>query len=102
MHKKASYPKRLYDKTMKKRYADAGFDEEKLDFLHKFFQAAVNLYGVIKFVDLAQIYEEILKAKIITLTSVTTNSSNLLNWFAGKKCLTMFLNSMSFLKTGST
>lgn len=59
MRKKASYPKRLLDKTMKKRYADAGFDEEKLDFLHKFFQAAVNIYGVIELVDLAQIYEDI-------------------------------------------
>lgn len=59
MRKKASYPKRLLDKTMKKRYADAGFDEEKLDFLHKFFQAAVNLYGVIELADLAQIYEDI-------------------------------------------
>lgn len=59
MRKKASYPKRLLDKTMKKRYADAGFDEEKLDFLHQFFQAAVNLYGVIELVDLAQIYEDI-------------------------------------------
>ncbi|GHN19841.1 hypothetical protein ME784_03560 [Lactobacillus delbrueckii] len=59
MRKKASYPKRLLDKTMKKRYADAGFDTDKLDFLHKFFQAAVNLYGVIELVDLAQIYEDI-------------------------------------------
>lgn len=59
MRKKASYPKRLLDKTMKKRYADAGFDEDKLDFLHKFFQAAVNLYGVIELTDLAKIYEDI-------------------------------------------
>ena len=57
---KVGCPKRLLDKTMKKRYAKAAFTEEKLDFLHKFFQGAVNLYGVIELVDLAQIYEDIL------------------------------------------
>ena len=40
---KVSYPKRLLDNTMKKGYAKAGFTVEKLDFLHKFFQGAVNL-----------------------------------------------------------
>ncbi|GHN11898.1 hypothetical protein [Lactobacillus delbrueckii] len=56
---KVSYPKRLLDNTMKKRYAKAGFTEEKLDFLHKFFQGAVNLYGVIEIIDLSQIYADI-------------------------------------------
>lgn len=57
---KVSYPKRLLDKNQKKRYAKAGFTEEKLDFLHKFFQEAVNLYGVIEIIDLSQIYADIL------------------------------------------
>lgn len=56
---KVSYPKRLLDNTMKKGYAKAGFTEEKLDFLHKFFQGAVNLYGVIEIIDLSQIYADI-------------------------------------------
>lgn len=57
---KVSYPKRLLDKNMKKRYAKAGFTEEKLDFLHKFFQGAVNRYGVIEIIDLSQIYVDII------------------------------------------
>lgn len=57
--KKVSYPKRLLDKTMKKRYADAGFDSEKLDFLHKLFQSAANLYGVITIDSIKQIYQEL-------------------------------------------
>lgn len=56
---RVAYPKRLLDKTMKKRYGDAGFEGEKLDFLHQLFQAAVNLYGVITLQKLIEIYKKL-------------------------------------------
>lgn len=97
---KVSYPKRLLDNTMKKRYAKAGFTEEKLDFLHKFFQGAVNLYGVIEIIDLSQIYADIksmrtLRTKINTQILVPMNLSSLPNWCAVSRCHTMSLTSMS-------
>lgn len=56
---RVAYPKRLLDKTMKKRYGDAGFEGEKLDFLHQLFQAAINLYGVITLQKLIEIYKKL-------------------------------------------
>ena len=50
----------LHDLLLGLADSKAGFTEEKLDFLPKFFQGAVNLYGVIEIIDLSQIYADIL------------------------------------------
>ncbi len=51
--------KPLSEKNLAKQYAAAGIDEIQKDFLHKFFTACANLYGVLEIRDIWQIYKEL-------------------------------------------
>lgn len=53
--------KPLSEKNLAKQYAAAGIDTVQKDFLHKFFTACANLYGVIEIRDIWKIYKELIK-----------------------------------------
>lgn len=53
------YPKPLSEKSLAKMYSEANINEEKSEFLHKFFLAAANLYGTIVLRDLWDILKQI-------------------------------------------
>ncbi len=53
-----AYPKPLSEKTLAKQYKAANIDEETSDYLHRFFLAAANLYGVISLEDLWDVFKE--------------------------------------------
>lgn len=42
-----SYPKPLSEKSLQRKYAEAGLSEEKAGFLRDFFTACTNLYGAL-------------------------------------------------------
>ena len=54
-----AYPKPLSEKTLVRMVRDAKIDEDMNSFLHKFFLAAVHLYGVVILSDLWQILKEV-------------------------------------------
>jgi hypothetical protein len=54
-----SYPKPLSEKSLAKMYREAGLDEKKSDFLHKFFSACANFYGTIALRDAWELLKNI-------------------------------------------
>lgn len=54
-----SYPKPLSEKSLLKRYADAGISEEKAGFLRDFFAACTNLYGAFHAFEAWEVYKEL-------------------------------------------
>lgn len=66
-----SYPKPLSERSLAKMYAEANIDEKKSDFLHKFFLAAANLYGVVALCDMWVILRYI--AKTYEVTDISKN-----------------------------
>lgn len=54
-----AYPKPLSEKSLAKMYREANIDERKSDFLHRFFLASANLYGVVVLRDMWEILKEI-------------------------------------------
>lgn len=54
-----SYPKPLSEKTLARKYAEAGLTTKQKDFLHAFFDAAVNLYGTVPIRHLWEIYKDL-------------------------------------------
>lgn len=54
-----AYPKPLSEKTIIKRYKEAGLDESKITFIRTFFKACANLYGAIAIRDIWDIYKEV-------------------------------------------
>lgn len=53
------HPKPLSEAVLAGRYSKLGLSEKKLEFLHKFFTAAANLYGLIELVELVRVYREL-------------------------------------------
>ncbi len=53
------YPKPLSPKSLARLYAEAGLKEEQIDFLHTFFSACANLYGVVFAEDAWSVYREL-------------------------------------------
>ena len=58
------YPKPLSGKSLKRMYDQAQIDDQRSDFLHRFFLAAVNLYGAVYLGELWSIYRELEKDSI--------------------------------------
>ena len=54
-----AYPKPLSEKSLIKKYAEAGLSAEKIDFLHQFFHACANLYGVIPLRHMWMVYQSL-------------------------------------------
>lgn len=54
-----SYPKPLSEKSLCRLYAEAGLNEGQIRFLHDFFAACANLYGVITAEDAWDVYREL-------------------------------------------
>ncbi|MGN0425504.1 MAG: hypothetical protein ACI4FY_09325 [Acetatifactor sp.] len=52
-----AYPKPLSEKTLSRMYSEAKLSEEKKQFLHRFFRAAVNLYGSVETGVLWEVYK---------------------------------------------
>ena len=50
-----AYPKPLSEKTLARMYREANIDEEKSEFLHKYFLACANLYGAVALFELWEI-----------------------------------------------
>lgn len=54
-----AYPKPLTQKSLEKRYKEAGLNEEKISFIRTFFTACVNLYGSIQVCYAWDVYKEL-------------------------------------------
>jgi len=54
-----SYPKPLSEKSLIRRYNDAGITENQVSFLKKFFAASANLYGAITAEEAWNVYSEL-------------------------------------------
>ncbi|MBE6908997.1 MAG: hypothetical protein E7474_05270 [Ruminococcaceae bacterium] len=54
-----SYPKPLSEKSLNRLYSEAGLNEIQISFLHDFFAACANLYGVITAEDAWDVYREL-------------------------------------------
>ena len=52
-----SYPKPLSEKSLQRKYAEAGISEEKAGFLRDFFTACTNLYGALYAIEAWDIYK---------------------------------------------
>ena len=62
-----SYPKPWSEKTIAKKYAEAGIDEEKKELLGKLFDACANLCGIKSIQEIWEVYETCLKDKVPVL-----------------------------------
>lgn len=56
-----TYPKPLSEKTLLRMYEKANINEKKSEFLHNFFLASANLYGIVVLRHLCDIFEEVSK-----------------------------------------
>lgn len=54
-----SYPKPLTERSLSKRYSEAGITEKQIHFLKDFFTAATNLYGVFTAKEAWDVYKEL-------------------------------------------
>ncbi|MEE0954205.1 MAG: hypothetical protein U0L49_00145 [Eubacterium sp.] len=54
-----SYPKYLSQKSLEKRYRDAGISEHKIQFLKDFCLSCMNLYGAVHADELWEVYKEL-------------------------------------------
>ena len=64
-----AYPKPLSEKTLLRMYAEAKISDEKKQFLHSFFQAAVNLYGSVETGVLWEVYKTL--ARDVPVAKIT-------------------------------
>ena len=63
-----SYPKPLSEKTIARQFAESFLTDERIHFLHTFFQAAANLYGVVSLWQLWEVYKELKeKTKLLVI-----------------------------------
>ena len=63
-----SYPKPLQEKTIRRRYNEAGITSEQISFLHRFFTACSNLYGALCAYDAWEIYKKLVaKTQVVQL-----------------------------------
>lgn len=54
-----NYPKPLSEKSLKRLYSESGLSDKQIDFLHRLFENAANLYGIISVRDMWNVYNEL-------------------------------------------
>lgn len=64
---KMTPPKPLGEKALQRMYKEAGLSEEKVDYLHRLFEGAANLYGVIMLSNLWHVYLTLTERKPLTI-----------------------------------